>query len=170
MLSVSELRELSQKATPRPWVIDSGDDEYCSSISGIISVSEQARIAEISRNRPHRGDFPEETLWVTVSPGCAPAKISEDHTPYNDSEYIVAACNSLPSILDRLEAAEADAKYMRGRESFLERFVLDVYDIVNGEESDAEEKLESIRRRLDNNESDGLDDLRAALSPPKKGE
>jgi hypothetical protein len=88
----------------------------------------------------------------------------------DNADYVAAACNSLPYYLDRLEAAEADARYMRGREAFLERFVLDVYDIVNGEESDAEEKLESIRRRLDNNESDGLDDLRAALSPPKKGE
>jgi hypothetical protein len=147
MLSVSELRELSQKATQGEW-----------------EVRDRAKSFALDTNHWHGiGSDQKPTFWIAQVEGFGPPS-------HADAHYIVAACNSLPSILDRLEAAEADAKYMRGRESFLERFVLDVYDIVNGEESDAEEKLESIRRRLDNNESDGLDDLRAALSPPKKGE
>lgn len=100
---IEQSMALARQATPGPWVVDTGDDEYCSSISGVISVAEQQRIAEISRIRLHRGDFPEETLWVTVDPGCAPVKLSEAHTPYNDSDFIAdAGTNYLTDMQDLL--------------------------------------------------------------------
>jgi hypothetical protein len=102
------LMELSTKVTPLPWYLDAGDDEHCCSIDGIISEAEQKRIN--TDTRLHLGDFPLDTKWVAVNPGCAPVELAN---PDADFAYIVAACNAVPGLIQRLQAAEDENERLK---------------------------------------------------------
>ncbi len=81
ILSVSELRELSQKATNAGQWRET-DDPFA-----------------MADSRVWPGPFPQANCIATMQlPNCPRWR--------DDRRYIVAACNALPSILDRLEAAE----------------------------------------------------------------
>jgi hypothetical protein len=100
MLSVSELRELAGKATRTPWKASRRNwrnelDENNWFIVGNIGESED-----------DDGDIGISATSVCIVVG---TKTSGD-IPKDTARYIVAAVNSLPSILDRLEAAEAALK------------------------------------------------------------
>jgi len=73
---LSELERLEREATPGPWIVDAGDDECCSSVSGVVSDSERQRLQ--ASNRVHRGDFPEDTRWIVVDPGCSPVIVVDN--------------------------------------------------------------------------------------------
>lgn len=94
------MRTVIDRATLGPWLVVGGDDEYCSGISGVISQAEYERIK--LKAAEHRGDFPVDTQWIAVSPGCAPVNVGSNDGDY---EFIVAAHTQWPATVDALQAA-----------------------------------------------------------------
>lgn len=80
-------------ATPGPWHLVAGDDAYCSSICGILGDDEKRRIE--ADQTPRRGDFPEDTRWVMVDPGCAPVQLIGD----DNEEFIAHARQDVPDLI-----------------------------------------------------------------------
>jgi hypothetical protein len=89
MLSVSELRELAGKVTPLPWEWEN-------------SLWDNKRPYNL---QSPNGDFHPLIVLKTPEEGWPPTD--------DDAAYIVAAVNALPSILDRLEEAEAENERLR---------------------------------------------------------
>jgi hypothetical protein len=182
MLSVSELRELAGKATQGEW--HSGRRDMVSYHAG--------------------GDGPFKNVYVDDPNGKwhmgerLPAVVCECFDAVgadcrDNADYVAAACNSLPSILDRLEAAEAENERlkhekedMRQRNQFLRtRPDLNVEDLRRRmqrfgvlDRLDAADRLQDGLRELEAEFHIGGDEYAAArlatvvqeaLSPTPKG-
>ena len=95
--ALTKLASIEQAATKGPWVVVEGDDEYCSSISGVVAKSVLVGI-----NHDGRGDFPESMPWIAVSPGCGDVAVDE-----NNFDSIAAARNALPALIAALVEIES---------------------------------------------------------------
>jgi hypothetical protein len=120
------LMELSTKVTPLPW-------EWENSLWG--------------KRRPYNLESPNGDFHPLIV-----LKTPEDGWPPNDADaaYIAAACNTVPSLIQRLQAAEEE------REQLPDRLYWLIREIENGipEMSAAELKEE----------------IRSVFSPPTKSE
>jgi len=97
MLNLEQIKERHAKATKGPWLLASGDDEFCSSIFGVISEAENQRVE--ADTRIFRGDFPEDTKWIAVDAGVSPARLADE----DNFDFIA---NSWQDVKDLIEEVE----------------------------------------------------------------
>jgi hypothetical protein len=93
---LNAIRERAERATPGPWVVTCGDDEYCSTVGGILPETELRRV---EAEHDGRGDFPENTQWIVVDPGCAPVHLASG----DNEEFIAHAREDVPRLLAEID-------------------------------------------------------------------
>lgn len=104
---LNELEKLCAQATPGPWVCDEGDDELCSSISGVVaeSVLDDFTSTERWAARKHRGDFRREMPWIAVVPGCESVVVDD-----RNFAFIAASRTAVPTLIAEVRRLRAEVE------------------------------------------------------------
>lgn len=106
-IDLEELRRLAMEATPGPWFVQHGDDECFMNMTAVSTED---------RGPGHIGQFQRDAALLAVTFRQLRPYVADelDDCGEANSAYIAAANPAvMHAILDRLEAAEGDAKRYR---------------------------------------------------------